>query len=72
MPGTEVGPDATVLGVQDVLPRTGSAIEGPVRLATLTLLLGGICLLASWRPGRSNGSGSEMTGGTRPPLLGRT
>ena len=72
MPGTGAGPDATVLGTQDLLPRTGSAIEGPVRLATLTLLLGGICLLASWRPGRSNGSGSEMTGGTRPPLLGQT
>jgi hypothetical protein len=49
MPGTGIGPDATVLGTQDVLPRTGSAIEGPVRLATLALFLGGICLLASSR-----------------------
>ena len=71
-PGTAVGPEATVLGTQDVLPRTGSAIEGQVRLATLALLLGGVCLLASRRPGRSKGSGAEMTGGTRPPLLGRT
>ena len=71
-PGTAVGPDATVLGTQDVLPRTGSAIHGHVRLATLALLLGGICLLAGWRLARSNGSGSEMTGSTRPPLLGRT
>jgi hypothetical protein len=30
-----------------------------VRLATLALLLGGICLLASWRPGRSTASESE-------------
>ena len=54
-PGTAVGPDTTVLGIaaeQDVLPRTGSTVEGPVRLAALALLLGGICLLASRRPGR--------------------
>ena len=47
MPGAAVRPDATVLGTRDVLPRTGSAIEGLVRLATLALLLGGICLLVS-------------------------
>ena len=46
-PGREIGPDATVLGAQDVLPRTGSAIEGLVRLAALCLLLGGICLFVS-------------------------
>ena len=69
-PGTGVGPGPTVLGTRDILPRTGSAIEGPVRLAMLTLLLGGICLLAGWRPGPSNGSGSETNAGTRPPLLG--
>ena len=49
-PGAGIGPDATVLGAQNVLPRTGSAIEGPVRLAALALLLGGMCLLVSWRP----------------------
>ena len=54
-PGTAVGPDTAVLGTRDVLPRTGSTVGGPVRLATLALLLGGICLLAGWRPGRSVG-----------------
>ncbi|TMK37788.1 MAG: hypothetical protein E6G66_19335 [Actinobacteria bacterium] len=49
-PGTEIIPDTAVLGQQQtVLPRTGSAVEAPVRLATLALLLGGICLLASGR-----------------------
>jgi hypothetical protein len=51
-PGTAVGPETTVLGTQEVLPRTGSKVEGLVRLATLALLLGGICLLAGRRPGR--------------------
>lgn len=49
-PGKEIGPDTTtVLGTRDVLPRTGSAIEGLVRLAALFVLLGGFCLLASRR-----------------------
>jgi hypothetical protein len=48
-PGTAVGPDETVLGTRAVLPRTGSAIEGPIRLAMVTLLLGGICLMAGRR-----------------------
>ena len=71
-PGTGVGPDATVLGERDILPRTGSAVEGPVRLATLALLLGGICLLASWRPGRSTGSESRLPMNVQPnPDRGR-
>ena len=66
MPGEEVGPDATVLGNQrDVLPRTASTVDGPVRLATLALLLGGICLLASWQLGR-------VTSGPAPLEVGRT
>ena len=57
-PGTAIGPDdTTVLGTRAVLPRTGSAIDGLVRLATLTLLLGGICLLA----GRTGGGASSAT-----------
>ena len=71
-PGTGVGPDATVLGERDILPRTGSAVEGPVRRATLALLLGGICLLASWRPGRSTGSESRLPMNVQPnPDRGR-
>ena len=58
-PGTAVGPDTSVLGARDVLPRTGSAIEGALRLAALTLLVGGICLLAGRRPRWSNGSGGR-------------
>jgi hypothetical protein len=47
-PGAPVGPDVDVLGEQrNVLPRTGSTIGGSLRLALLTLLLGGSCLLAS-------------------------
>jgi hypothetical protein len=49
-PGTEISPDTAVLGQQlNVLPRTGSAVEAPVRLAALALLLGGMCLLAGGR-----------------------
>jgi hypothetical protein len=50
-PGTEVSPDVAVSGEQDVLPRTGSAVEGPLRLGMLALLLGGMCLLAGRRRG---------------------
>src|SRR5207237_4784328 len=57
---------------RDILPRTRSAVEGPVRLATLALLLGGICLLASWRPGRSTGSESRLPMNVQPnPDRGR-
>ena len=47
-PGAPVRPDVDVLGEQRTeLPRTGSTIGGPVRLALLALLLGGSCLRAS-------------------------
>jgi hypothetical protein len=57
-PGARFGPETTVLGKQDILPRTGSAVEGTLRLATLALLLGGICLLAS-RSGTRRGKVDE-------------
>jgi hypothetical protein len=47
-PGAPVSPEATVLGEQrSVLPRTGSTVGVPIRLAMVALLLGGFCLLAS-------------------------
>ena len=55
-PGTTVGPEVTVLGERDVLPRTGSMVGAPVRLALLALLLGGLCLLA----GRSTTTSSRL------------
>ncbi|HYT38835.1 MAG TPA: hypothetical protein VEN99_04955 [Acidimicrobiia bacterium] len=56
-PGTDIAPDTTVLGQQQqhVLPRTGSSVEGPLRLGSLALLLGGICMLAGGRRRRTFG-----------------
>ena len=71
-PGTPVGPDVDVLGEQrTVLPRTGSPIGVPVRLAMLALLLGGSCLLASRQLGGSRFTSTPRSAGCPSSCGGR-
>ncbi|HEV7865274.1 MAG TPA: hypothetical protein VGR20_21440 [Acidimicrobiia bacterium] len=66
-PGTEVTPASDVLGEQrDILPRTGSTVDGQVRLAAITLLLGGTCLLIGRRRDRTVSSSGGVVADVRP------